>query len=234
MDSLSSSAPAAVLKNSNSDTLSAKDVLMTFNLSYLGMISTESKSLSPVDLDKLINTMKRHNAERQREETPVADNASGSKQNSPVTRSPKLRVKKKVKGDIGPTTISVVSVDDTPRNRASSFNEQKKESPLSKRKKKHSFDSTLSTGGPGQQQEDSKPNGQHLEITDSTNPSVDRDTVVKVKGRAEHSDGLPARDIILIITGTTISLQDTNDNKTIRKKKVTEIASCTQVSCVMA
>ena len=235
MDSLNSSGPAAVVKNSSSNALSAKNNLMTFNLNYLGMISTESKSLSPVELDMLINTMKQHNVERQREETPAVDNASGGKQSSPVTRSPKLRAKKKVKGDIGPT-ISVVQIDNTSRNRASSFNEQKKDSPLSKRKKKHSFDGTLSTGGPGQHQEDSKQNGQHLEITDSANHSsvpVDHNAVGRMKGGAEHSDELPKRDIILILTSTTISLQDANDNKTIRKKKVTEIASCTQVGCVM-
>ena len=225
MDSLSSSGPAILVSN-HSSPLSEHSGLKTFTLSYLGMISTESKSLSPIDLDKLVNAMKQHSVEKQREETLANDNPSGSKQNIPVTRSPNMRVKKKAKGDIGPT-ITVVSGNETPRNRASSFNEQKKESPLSKRKKKHSFDSTLSAD----QQEQSKPNGQYLQISDESYSSapVDGDAVGKMKGGAEVNVELPKRDIMLIITSTTISLQDANDNKTIRKKKVTEIASCTQV-----
>lgn len=238
-DSLKSSGPPAV--DINSDALSTENVLMTFSLSYFGMISTETKSLSPADLDKLIDMMQRRNAERQREETLTSDNPSVSKNIAPVTRSPNLRAKKKMKSDIGPT-ISIVAVDETPRkNRASSFNEQKKEPLPSKRNKVHSFDGSLSLEQSGQRQEQSKQNGQHSEIVENVNHPADDSTVedvTAVKARTElaASKELPKRSVVLILTSGTIALQDANDNKTIRKKKVTEIASCTQVGvpCIKA
>ena len=217
----------------NSEALSAKNALTTFSLSYLGMISTGSKSLSPGELDKLLNTMKKRMVKTQKEESLTGDRPSASKEIAPVTRSPNLRVKKKTRNDIGPT-ISVVSVDEGPRkNRAGSFNEQRKEP---KRHKKHSFDGTLSAEQPlvGQQQ-----NGQHLEVTDGADYSsvpVDYDTVdlpVNKSDTLSMGVELPKRSAILILTSKTITLQDANDNRIIRKKKVTEIASCTQVCYVV-
>lgn len=218
VDSLKSSGARAV--DINSDALSTKTVLMMFSLSYLGMISTDSKSLSPADLDRLINVMKKHTSEKQREET------SDGQKTAPVSKSPNLRVTTKVKQDIGPT-ISVVSVDESPRkSRANSFEAQKESLPSSSRSKKHSFDGTVAAI---QHHEE---NGQHSEMVKSHSADT-VDGMISLKSRTRHtasSADLPQRDVSLILNSKTITLKDSNDNKIIRKKKVTEIASCTQVS----
>ena len=211
----------------NAEALSVKNPLITFSLIYLGMISTGSKSLSPGELDKLLDTVKERTV-TQKEEVLISDKPSASKEIAQITKSPNLRVKKKIKHDIGPT-ISVVSVDDGPRkNRSGSFNEQRVES---KRHKKHSFDGTLSAEQTVVSREQ---NGQHLEATDG----VDYDTVdFSLRKRAVDTSSmgaeLPKRDVILILTSKIVTLQDASDNKIIRKKRVTEIASCTQVISVM-
>ena len=220
VDSLKSNGPPAM--DINAEALLTKNPLMTFSLSYLGMISAGSKSLSPGELDKLLDTMKGHTVKTQKEEVLTHDKPSASKEIAPIARSPNLRVKKKIKGDIGPT-ISVVD-DGLRKNRAGSFNEQKMEP---KRHKKHSFDGTLSAEQAlvGKEQ-----NGQHLEATDGVNyDTVDLSFHKRAVDTSSMGVELPKRDAILIFTNKIITLQDANDNKIIRKKKVTEIASCTQV-----
>ena len=209
----------------NSEALSAQNAL-TFSLNYLGMISTVSKSLSPGELDKLLDKMKERTVERHKEELLTAsDRVSVNIEVAPVTKSPKQKGKKKMKGDIGPT-ISIVSVEEGARkNRAGSFNEQRKET-KTKKHKKHSLDGTLSAGQSlliGEEQ--SKQNGQHSGVVDLPTVSVDNDVVDSLSSSVE----LPSRNVILKLTSEAITLQDLSDNKIIRKKKVAEIASCTQV-----
>ena len=215
----------------NSEALSAKNT-STFSLSYLGMISTESKSLSPGDLDKLLDKMKERTVETQKQELlTTSDRVSVNLEVAPGTKPPKLKGKKKIKGDIGPT-ISILSVEEGPRkNRSGSFNEQRKEA-KTKKHKKHSFDGTLST----EQSlviEQSKQNGQHSGVVDQPTPPVNNDADKNVVDSSSSSVELPTRTIILKLTSEIITLQDPSDNKIIRKKKVTEIASCTQVCYVV-
>jgi len=238
IDSLKNSGHLAIA-DINSEVLSTSTtILMTFTLSYLGMISTETKSLSPVDLDNLISMMKKHNMARHKGEPVNSSSPSMGRKTAPITKSP--RVKKKMQGDIGPN-IAVLPLDESPRQRSSSFNERKK-LPTSEKAKKHSFDGTLSTDRSllNQQQQ----NSQHSEIIDGGNQSIitpditiDYDTVedlTSLKSTAEFASlsvELPKRNVVLILSSESIILKDANDNKIIRKKKITEIASCTQVSC---
>lgn len=238
-DSLKSSGHLAIADIS-SEALSTNTILMTFSLSYLGMISTETKSLSPVDLDKLISTMKKRNVERQKGEPVSSSSPLLGRKTTPVTRSSNLRM---IQGDIGPN-VAVLPLDENARRRSGSFNEQKKKLPTSGKAKKHSFDGTLSTERPWLNQQQENQNGQHLEIIDggvhSVIPpdiTVEYDTVedlTSLKSAVEFtalSVELPKRNIVLTLSSETITLQDANDNKIIRNKKITEIASCTQVSC---
>ena len=42
---------------------------------------------------------------------------------------------------------------------------------------------------------------------------------------------LPKKNVTLTLSTETITIQDVNDNKIIRKKNLIGVASCTQVSC---
>ena len=123
---------------SNSEDSASK----TFPLNYLGMISSETRSLSPAELDKLVMMMKERTVERQRSKS-AGNSPTAAMKTAPVSKSPNLRTKReKAKGDIGPK-ISVVSLTNevSPRpSRSQSFNEKSNGSPVMEKKKKHSLD----------------------------------------------------------------------------------------------
>lgn len=243
-NSLKSSVPPTTTTSTaeiiNSDVLSTHSFIMTFTVSYLGMVSSEAKSLSSRDLDKLVRMMKKRTVEKQKDDTSISNSPSVSRKDA----TSKLKVKMEVTGDIGPN-ISLVATDESPRKkRASSFNELKNESILSKKTKKYSFDDTTNQRSlVNRQQEESKLlNGQHSEVINSgsqlsvpaaTDDVEDHDGLKSTAAATELAIELPKRKVMLKLTSESITLQHLDDNKIIRKKKVTEIASCTQVGCIL-
>lgn len=219
-----------------------------FSLNYLGMISSETRSLSPAELDKLVVMMKERTVERQQSKS-AGNSPTAAMKTAPVSKSPNLRTKrKKAKGDIGPK-ISVVSPTNEvgPRpSRSRSFNEKKSNgSPVMEKKKKHSLDAGQPLKGFTLLEPDN-------DLTSSDSPdgnimvTANYDAVEKqrdVKSVAEDltalksgaelqvlSVDLPKRDVTLTLTKDSVILQDVADDKIIRKRNMTEIACCTQVS----
>lgn len=203
------------------------------------MILTESKSLSPVDLDTLITTMKRHTVEKQKQETLNSESTSVGKRSVPAVKSHNVRKKTKISSDIGPS-IAVLA-EGTRQHRASSFNSEDKKS---KKIKKLSFDGSLSpekSSADGQQDQGNQ-NDQHLGTTTDAHSRISPDimitydTVEDLPVLTNNTEfvalnaELPKKNVTLTLSTETITIQDVSDNKIIRRKKLTEIASCTQVS----
>ena len=217
--------------NFNSFNFSSK----TFSLNYLGMISVEARSLSPGELDKLVVMMKERTVERQRGSSP-----SQARKTAPVSKSPNLRNKrKKAQGDIGPK-ISVVSEEGPRPSRSHSFNAKEPNSSpvMEEKRKKLSLDAgqplkgkTLLDQENGLNPSDS-PDG-NIVVTPARDESGAVEEMTGLKSGAELkvlSVDLPKRDVTLTLTKDCLVLQDVVDDKVIRKRNMTEIACCTQVS----
>jgi len=220
--------------------LSDNSACKTFSLHYLGMISLETRSLSPAELDKLVVMMKERTVERQRSK-PIDNSPTQTKKTAPVSKSPNLRTKrKKAHGDIGPK-ISVVSPTDEVGlrpSRSRSFNEKTNWSPVMEKKKKHSLDA----GQPSNELTLLAPEN-FLTSSDSPDGNIlvtpardDNDAVEELTGLKSGAElqvlsvDLPKRDITLTLSKDSVTLQDVVDDKVIRKRNITEIACCTQVS----